>query len=614
MDEQERSDQLRIIEEDTTSLLTTWKTRDERLRQDKEVINLVQETQTTADIKWMSNEPKVFFDTSRALISSYPPRFRLPLTINYEAEEKGKMNKAERLLIGIYRGLERRSADTGGSGWLWDLAYWVLLGWYSVFNIVTKTENGIEFIADIWEPMTVYPSWDGKGLSKCVRCYEVDNKVAVAMAKGFQEKGLEFDFTEPSGVETKSRVVNYWRRTYNKNKPIVENAITIAGQLVKPMTIQKRLTRIPIRIGAVGSPDRTASEWETRKGESIIASNRDMYAYNNSMFSLMATILAATAFPNIIEKTRTGQEAHKGEEFKGYGTKLTYKIEDTIELLKHAATPQEANTLLTMVGQQIQKGSVPNSVYGSIPFEISGFALSQLLAAIKYKLGPYLNAMQNILSNMMTDFLFQYKAGKFGSITLSTENPHDLKRGMTYIEEFNTDDVPESIYVDVTIPITSQYDKTQTILNARQALQPPQLMSRETLWETEFDIQDTEQEYERIRLDQVMEDPFVRQIEIIEAMWRRVDVYRAEGKNLQADALKRYIMGLEMQLGIRQGVIQQPNQPGIPPNQMPPEMTMSPNPDQLRSMRNIPPPGVNRRTQTPQERAASKGGLIMGGA
>uniref|UniRef100_A0A6H1ZR77 Portal protein n=1 Tax=viral metagenome TaxID=1070528 RepID=A0A6H1ZR77_9ZZZZ len=614
MDEQERSDQLRIIEEDTTSLLTTWKTRDERLRQDKEVINLVQETQTTADIKWMSNEPKVFFDTSRALISSYPPRFRLPLTINYEAEEKGKMNKAERLLIGIYRGLERRSADTGGSGWLWDLAYWVLLGWYSVFNIVTKTENGIEFIADIWEPMTVYPSWDGKGLSKCVRCYEVDNKVAVAMAKGFQEKGLEFDFTEPSGVETKSRVVNYWRRTYNKNKPIVENAITIAGQLVKPMTIQKRLTRIPIRIGAVGSPDRTASEWETRKGESIIASNRDMYAYNNSMFSLMATILAATAFPNIIEKTRTGQEAHKGEEFKGYGTKLTYKIEDTIELLKHAATPQEANTLLTMVGQQIQKGSVPNSVYGSIPFEISGFALSQLLAAIKYKLGPYLNAMQNILSNMMTDFLFQYKAGKFGSITLSTENPHDLKRGMTYIEEFNTDDVPESIYVDVTIPITSQYDKTQTILNARQALQPPQLMSRETLWETEFDIQDTEQEYERIRLDQVMEDPFVRQIEIIEAMWRRVDVYRAEGKNLQADALKRYIMGLEMQLGIRQGVIQQPGQPGIPPNQMPPEMTMSPNPDQLRSMRNIPPPGVNRRAQTPQERAASKGGLIMGGA
>lgn len=614
MDEQEIRDQLNIIETDATNLTGYWKTRDDIIRNDKDIINLVQGIQTTAQIKWMSNEPKVFFDTSRALISSYPPNFRLPMTINYSAEEKERMNKTERLLIGIYRSLDRRTSDLGGASWLWDLAYWVLLGWYSVFNIVTNTDNGVEFVADVWDPMTVYPQWDNRGLSKCVRCYEVDANIAIAMAKEFQSRGLEFDFKEPASSDVKPKVINWWRRTYQGKKIIVENAITIAGQLIKPMTVQKNLVRIPVRVGAVGSPDRTASEWETRKGESIIASNRDMYDYNNSMFSLMATILAETAYPNIIEKTRTGMEAHKAEEFKGYGTKLTYKLEDNIDLLKHAATPAEANTLLMMVGQQIQKGSVPSSVYGSLPFEISGFALSQLLAAIKYKLGPYLMAMQGIISNMMTDLLFQYKNGKFGKITLSTENPYDLKRGMTYIEEYSSSDIPENIYVDVSIPITSQYDKTQTILNARQALQPPQLLSRETLWETEFDIQDTEQEYQRIRQDQVMEDPFVRQIEIIEAMWRRVETYRAQGDNLKADALKRYIMGMEMQLGIRQGVPQTTSQPGIPPQQLPPEMTMSPNPDQLRSARGIPPPGLNRRPQSPEERAQSKTGLVTGGA
>jgi len=590
------------IEADVNNLMGYWRLRDMQIEQDKNIINLIKIPVTSDKINWYSNEPKVFFDTARALVASNPPKFRLPMSIDFTPEEKKKMNKAERLAIGIYRSLDRRVSDQGGVSWIWDLAYWVLLGWYAVFNIVEKTDDGVRFIADLWEPTTVYPMWDSEGLAKCIRVYEVDSITATAMAESFEAKGLQVEFSEPS-KDTLCKVINYWRRTKKGNKNIIENAVVIAGQIVKPLTAQKKLNRIPIRIGGIGSPDRTSAEWETRRGESIIAANRDMYQYNNSMMSLMATILAETAYPNIIEKTRTGREAHKAEEFKGYGTKLNYKIEDTIELLKHAATPEEANLLHTFIGQQIQKGSVPNSVYGSLPFEISGFALSQLLAAIKYKLGPYLSGMQYIISGMMSDFLYQYKMGKFEKITLSTENPYDMRRGMTYIEEFSSDDVPESSYIDVTIPISSQFDKTQTILNARQALQPPQLLSRETLWETDMEVQDTEQELQRIRMDQVMEDPFIRQIEIIEAMWRRVETYIANGDIPKSMALKRYIMGLEMQLGIRQGIPSTPGQPpGVPPNQMPPEMTMSPNPDQLRSMRNIPPPGVNRRTQTPEER------------
>ena len=594
-------EQLSEIEKDVTTLTGYWRMRDLQIEQDKNVINLLKPTPTSDEIKWVSNEPKVFFDTARALVSSNPPRFRLPMSIDYTPEEEKKMNKAERLAIGIFRSLNRRTADQGGVDWLWDLAYWVLLGWYAVFNIVEKTDDGVRFVADLWEPTTVYPMWDSNGLAKCIRVYEVDSITATAMAESFEAKGLEVEFSEPS-KDSLSKVVNYWKRTKKGNKNLIENAVVIAGQIVKPLTMQKKLNRIPIRIGGIGSPDRITAEWETRKGESIIAANRDMYKYNNTMMSLMATILAETAYPNIIRKTRTGRSGQKTEDLKGYGSLIDMKLEDTIELLRHAATPEEANTLLTMIGQQVQKGSVPSSVYGSLPFEISGFALSQLLAAIKYKLGPYLNGMQYIISGMMSDFLYQYKMGKFGEITLSTENPHDMRQSMTFMEEFTPDDVPESLYVDVTIPISSQFDKTQTILNARQALQPPQLLSRKTLWETDMEVQDTEQELQRIREDQIMEDPFIRQIEIIEAMWRRVETYQANGDLPKANALKRYIMGLEMQLGIRQGIPSTPGQPGIPPNQMPPEMTTSPNPDELRSMRNIPPPGVNRRTQTPEER------------
>ena len=62
---------------------------------------------------------------------------------------------------------------------------------------------------------------------------------------------------------------------------------------------------------------------------------------------------------------------------------------------------------------------------------------------------------------------------------------------------------------------------------------------------------------------------------------------------------------------MRQGAPATPEQgQGIPPNVMPPEMSMSPNPDQMRAMRNIPPSGVNRRRQTADERAAGKSGVL----
>lgn len=606
--QEEYKKQAIFLSGECTKLEEYWKPRNDQIEKDKDIINLVKPVRKETDkIQWMTNEPKVFFDTSRALISLYPPRFMLPISINYSPEEKDKMNKAERFLIGIYRELNRRSADTGGVHWLWDLAYWVLLGWYSVFNIVQKTESGVQFRADLWNPMTVYPQWDSLSLIKCARIFEVDKITANTMVEDFTRKGLDFDFTEP--IEEYTKVVNYWQKRVKGRKTIIENAIMIGGQIIKPLTLQKRLTKIPIRVGAIGIPDRLSANEQTRRGESIIAANRNVYEYTNAMFSLMTTILAATAFPEIIEKTVSGREAYKSEDFRGYGGKKTYKLNETVDLLKHASTPQEVNLLFSYTGQQIQKGSLPNSVYGSLPFEVSGFALSQLLAAIKYKLGPYLNALQFIMSNMMTDFLYQYKSGNFEKVTLSTENPYALKRGMTYIEEFSPEDIPENIFVDVTIPISSQVDKTQAILNARQALNPPQILSLETLWENELGVPDSEQEYQRIRQDQIMNDPFIRQVEIIEKMWERVELYRSQGNNVMADALKRYIQGLEVQLGIRQGIIETSTS-GITPQLSPPEMSMSPNPDQLRAMRGIPPSGLNRRTQTPEERAEGKSGLI----
>ena len=248
-------------------------------------------------------------------------------------------------------------------------------------------------------------------------------------------------------------------------------------------------------------------------------------------------------------------------------------------------------------GKQAQKGSVADMTYGGSPTELSGFAISQLLAAVKYKLGMYLNGMNAITGRVMSDFLYQYRMGNYGDITLSTENPHDIHRGMAYLEEYTKKDIPERIYVECSIPISSQFDKTQAILNAVQA-KNSRILSRETIWENEdLGVQDKELEKRRIRDDEVDEDPFFRDVEIVESMRKREKYYRETiGDIPLADAMKNYIAMKESQMSINRGNGQKPGAgvPGVNPMQSPPEASMSPNPDQMRAFQGQPPPSPNR--------------------
>lgn len=578
------------FETETKQLKEYWQDRDTQMLTDRDTINIKKDAVKTDRIKWYSNEPKVFYETATSLISSYPPRFRLPLTINYEPEEKTKMNKAERFVLGIYRSLDD-SLIGPHAYWLREFAYQILSGWFSIFVWIKKSSDGLQFRADLFDPITVYPDWDADGLAKCIRNFEIDKRSASQMVTGFAQKGLKTKYFEPKDKE-RVNVINYWLRD---NKDIY-NAILISGQVIKPLTLEKEFDHIPIFVGAIGLPERTSDDWTTRVGENIIAANRDMYEYENAMISLMATIMAETAYPNVVGKSLSGAPIIKGK-LKGYGDQINLKLSDQIELLKHAATPAEVNELIAWVVRQKQKASFSDTVYGGIPtVEISGFALSQYMAAIKYKIGPYLNTMQSTLGKIMSEFLTQYKKGKFPKISLSTTNPTELKKGLFFVEEFSPSDVPASRFVEVTIPITSALDKTQQIIYARQAMDAPQLLSRETLWDEFLDVQDSEQEYARIIQDQMLEMPIVKQIAMIEALRKREDFYRNTGKTAEANALHQYILALEMQLGMRQG-IPETGKTGIPPQVIPPEMVESP--DTGRAALGIPPPSPTRPTKSP---------------
>src|SRR3990167_6557825 len=213
-----------------------WKDRNAQIDEDRRMIALLYPPAQSDKNNLISNEPKVFYDTAVALVSSFPPRFRMPLSINYEAEEKEKIAKSERFLTGIFRQLDRRQLARGQCYWLRDFAYWIMSGWFAVFTIVIKQGAWVEFIADFYDPMTVYPTWDSEGLARCIRSFETDTQTAMMLVQQWEMSGLKIEEFQKPSPDARVKVVNYWRRDYRGGKPLVRNALCVNGQIVKPLT------------------------------------------------------------------------------------------------------------------------------------------------------------------------------------------------------------------------------------------------------------------------------------------------------------------------------------------------------------------------------------------
>jgi hypothetical protein len=295
---------------------------------------------------------------------------------------------------------------------------------------------------------------------------------------------------------------------------------------------------------------------------------------------------------------------------KGHGEEIAIKAGEEVDILKHAASPPEVFQLLSWSSLKRQKALFPDVLYGGVQGYQSGFAISQLLASVRYKLAPYIMSFQQVLADVMTDFLVLYKDGNYPPIKLTAKDPQALKKGMFFVEEFSTKDVPESLYIDVTIPVQAPTDKTQQIQFARQAVADPPVLSLETIWDEILDVQDSEQEYTRLDQDRMMRDPIVMQIAIIEQLRERELFYRQKGNIPAADALHRYIMQLELQIGMRQGIPQAPGAPGVNPSTMPPEMVN--NPDMMAAAMGQGPQGLSRPPQTPEQRMAGQSGQLYG--
>ena len=543
-----------------TNLENMWRGRNSVIEEERRILRLESSvTRKKGFDEIILNEPKVLYETGVALLSSFPPRFRLPIKHDATDDERKKMNKAERFLVGIYRELNRHQVEMGKENWLRELAYWVCSGWVSIFPHISIENGHTVFRAEFFDPITVYPRWGSTGLREVARIEDISGEDATAMA-------IAWGITNYQSTEKTVKLINYW-----EEKPDgIYNTIKFGDREIKPET-KESFDRIPIVVTvANGVPERSGNSrdmWTKRAGQSIIASDKTMYDFLNKWVTTMSQIASESAYPPLQTESETG-EAIVGKDDLGTGAVIPTKIGERIHPIERTTVPIEVNNILSMLTAGIQRGGLPYIIYGGLPFELSGFAISQLMMAVRYKLAPYTNCIQDTLSLVSTEFLHQFKAGG-GKVTLSTVEKYT--KGEFFMEEYMRQDIPEVTYVEVTLPLGTPQDKLQQMLIARQAMQPPALLSRETLWEDLLDIEDYDLEYKRIIKDATGELPAVKMISIIEDLRKRaMDAYN-EGRQDDSRVLINYANVLFQQLqqgssgaqgGGQQGQTAPPGTPG----------------------------------------------------
>lgn len=564
------------IEEVKTRLRTFWLPRDDTIRNERILLNLVEPREIKGFTQMTMNEPKVLYDTSVALISGFEPKFRLPLA-NQSDSEKNLMNKAERLLIGIFRSLNHRQRLLGKDSFFRELAYYVCSGWVAAFPYLHTKGDDIEFRCELYDPITIYPEWDSDGLLRLVRTYETNQYNASALADSLESPLVLKHPTDNVTVD------NYWKR----EKDSIYNTVIVGGKVAKPLT-KEPYDRIPILIQAIsGSPRGPMvsgeSDWIIHKGESVIAANKSLFKSYNFWMSMLMQIVKDKAYPGLQDLTATGQPKLRKEDVAP-GAIYHRQVGEEIKTIDYTGSPIDVNLILQQLSGALQRGGLPYVIYGGLPFELSGFALSQLLSAVRHKLNPYMNDYSGTLSDICLEFLRLFKL-QSKSINLAVEKPERRGKGEFFMEDFDPKDIPVVKYVEVTVPLSLPVDKAQQVVLARQAISDPPLLSRPTLWDEVLDVQDAHLEYERIIEDQLLELPVMKTITLIERLRGKADSYKQQDKSAIADSLNRYADQLEQSLSqptSPEATIPKPG--GMSPGVLPEEATTGSMADKMKAM------------------------------
>ena len=358
---------------------------------------------------YTSNEPQTYADKIISWMSGADLIVRIPPAGN-PRNTREINNDKERFIIGALKAADERLIRRLQPRLQDQLAWYTTLrGWYAGRALLVKNEEGETHI-DItpWDAMHTYWGVDAEGLSWA--CYKVKKTRGEIESQYNVRLGTER--MDEDGID----VYDFYDRE--------DNYVAIPHRFIKKRTKHGSMC-VPVFLGPVGSNPLVQSlEWSSIEdtvedyGESVFKSTRELYEKHNFMMSVMLEMTARSRRQGIKITSRDGQKTLEEDPYKE-GTEISLSQGENVEPLGLMEVARETGAYMGMVSGEMQRGSIPHSVYGELQFQLSGFAINTLRQGVESVLGPRIIAIEHAYTQICNLLCDQYASGAFTAVELS---------------------------------------------------------------------------------------------------------------------------------------------------------------------------------------------------
>jgi hypothetical protein len=338
---------------------------------------------------YTSNEPQTFADKVMGWVTGAEMTIRIPHD-GADQELREKNDQKERFLIGILRAADERLCSLMVPSLRDQLAWYsVIRGWYAGRALLAKRQDGSTYV-DItpWDPLHTYWGVGPDGLEwACYKMIKTKDQI-------YAQYNIRVDWDSSSSADG-SFVYDFYDK--EMNTIIIHN-----GSKQNPLSrvVKKQIkhgaSKVPVFIGPVGSNplivglhNTTVTDTIADMGESVFRSTRELYPKHNLMMSTMLELTARSRRQGIIVRSRDGTKTLDEDPYLE-GSEIALAQNENIEPLGLLEVARETGAFMGLVSGELQRGSIPHSVYGEVPFQLSGYAINTLRQGIDTVIGKYL--------------------------------------------------------------------------------------------------------------------------------------------------------------------------------------------------------------------------------
>ena len=547
---------------------------------------------------YTSNEPHNYGQKVIGWIAGAEMTVRIPHD-QADPELRDRNDLKERFLIGITKSADERLCRMMMPTIRDQLAWYASLrGWYAGRAILAKNKDGTTYV-DItpWDPMHTYWSVGSDGLEWA--CY----KVPKTRDQILSQYGVEIDWDTQytaDGID----VYDFYDKEMN-------TIIIHSGDTENPMIrVIKKQTKhgadqVPVFLGPIGSNPYIVALTNTNMddtiadvGEAVFSSTRELYDKHNLMMSTMLELTARSRRQGLIVRSRDGSKTLDEDPYLE-GSEIALSQNENVEPLGLLEVAKETGAFMSLVSGEMQRGAIPYSVYGDVPFQLSGFAINTLRQGVETVVSKYLRGVEKayeMIFNLISD---QYATGSFQSLELS-----GMDRNRTYF----TETIEPNMLKGTGSPVVNlvgqlpQDDMTKYSMAQIAREGPTPLLSDRAIRDRILAIQDADQ------MDDSIKEQMAERMLPEAALWTLLRAAERQGRedlvNFYLGELMNVIMqkrqaaeALQQQMAGPQGPPpgpEGPMGPGGPPVPMGPEGPPTLDPRVMpNAMMGVPPPTPN---------------------